>query len=240
MLLSAIPLTYNRGVVKPLECLRAGWNLIKDQYWLFLGITAVGILIGSFGPMAILLGPMMCGIYLCLLARMRGERVSFELLFKGFDYFMQSLIASLIQAIPALILMLPTYAIFFILIMNKTDNRRGRGGRGSPVDPSELYPIFIGMFVVMMGVVLIASLIGALFIFAYPLIVDRRLKALDALRLSLKAVMANLGGVLGLVALGMLLGFVGLLFCYVGAFLVMPITFASWAVAYRQVFPAET
>ncbi len=56
--MSAIHVTYNRGAVKPLECLRGGWNLIKDQYWLFLGITAVGILIGSFGPMAILLaGP---------------------------------------------------------------------------------------------------------------------------------------------------------------------------------------
>jgi uncharacterized membrane protein len=33
---------------------------------------------------------------------------------------------------------------------------------------------------------------------------------------------------------------VGLLFCYVGVFLVIPVSFAAWAVAYRQVFPAQT
>lgn len=230
---------YNRGAVKPLECLRGGWNLIKGQYWLFLGITAVGILIGSFGPMAILLGPMMCGIYLCMFARIRGERVSFELLFKGFDYFAQSVIATLIQVVPVMLLLLPVYIIFFVLFMNRMNGPGGRR-RGAPVDPSELYPLFIVMFVVILGVVLIASLIGALFIFTYPLIVDRRLGALDAVRTSIKAVMANLGGVLGLLALGMVLGFAGMLLCYVGAFLVMPVGLAAWAVAYRQVFPAET
>ncbi|MBA3765939.1 MAG: hypothetical protein H0W99_02920 [Acidobacteria bacterium] len=237
--MSAIPVTYNRGAVNPLECLRGGWNLIKGQYWLFLGITAVGILIGSFGPMAILLGPMMCGIYLCLFARIRGERVSFELLFKGFDYFKQSLIATLIQVVPVMVLLLPVYIIFFVLFMNKMNSPRGRR-RGAPVDPSELYPLFIVMFVVILGVVVIASLIGALFIFSYPLIVDRRLAALDAVRTSIKAVMANPGGVLGLLAINMLLGFAGMLLCYVGAFFVMPVGLASWAVAYRQVFPAQT
>ena len=69
---------------------------------------------------------------------------------------------------------------------------------------------------------------------------QQNLGALDAVRTSIKAVMANLGGVLGLVALGMALGFAGMLLCYVGAFLVMPVGLAAWAVAYRQVFPAQT
>ena len=33
------------------------------------------------------------------------------------------------------------------------------------------------------------------------------------------------------------LGILGVLACYVGAFLVMPISFAAYAVAYRRVFP---
>ncbi|HYY55718.1 MAG TPA: hypothetical protein VE842_00220, partial [Pyrinomonadaceae bacterium] len=108
---------YNRDAIKPLACLQTGWSLIKDKYWLFVGITGVGILIGSLGPMAILLGPMMCGIYLCLFARLRGESVSFELLFKGFDHFAQSFIATLIQIIPASVLLVPAYIIFFIMFM---------------------------------------------------------------------------------------------------------------------------
>ena len=59
-------LQFRTGVVKPVECLKEGWALIKDQYWLFLGITVVGMLIGKAVPI-VLLGPMMAGIFLCLL-----------------------------------------------------------------------------------------------------------------------------------------------------------------------------
>lgn len=237
--MSANVTTFNRGAVRPVECLKAGWSLIKEQYWLFLGITAVGILVGSLGPLGILLGPMMCGIYLCMFARIRGERVSFELLFKGFDYFAQSVVATLIQVVPIMLLLLPVYIIFFALFMSKM-NRPGGSRRGAPVDPSEIYPLFAAMFGVILVVVVIGTLIGALFIFTYPLIVDRRLSGLDAVKTSIRAVMANLGGVLGLLVMGMLLGFAGMLLCYVGAFLVMPIGLAAWTVAYRQVFPAQT
>src|SRR2546425_13121013 len=106
---------FNRGVIKPVECLKEAWGLIKDQYWLFLGICAVGMLIGSAFAIA-LMGPMICGIYLCLFQRMRGEPVKFENLFKGFDYFGQSVIATLIQMMPAGIIFLPAYFILVFLM----------------------------------------------------------------------------------------------------------------------------
>jgi len=217
--------------------LEAGWNLIKSQYWLFLGITAVGILVGSVGPMAILLGPMMCGIYLCLLARMRGQAVSFELLFKGFDYFGQSLIATLIQVVPVMIVLVPFYLVFFFMFMGNVNRPRSR--RGPPPNLADFYPLFILMGVMVLVAIVLGALVGALFIFTYPLIVEKRLAGLDAVKLSFRAAMGNLGGVLGLILLNMLIGFVGLLLCYVGALLVLPVHYASWAVAYRQVFPLE-
>jgi len=228
---------FNRGAVRPAECLEAGWNLIKSQYWLFLGITAVGILVGSVGPMAILLGPMMCGIYLCLLARMRGQAVSFELLFKGFDYFGQSLIATLIQVVPVMIVLVPFYLVFFFMFMGNVNRPRSR--RGPPPNLADFYPLFILMGVMVLVAIVLGALVGALFIFTYPLIVEKRLAGLDAVKLSFRAAMGNLGGVLGLILLNMLIGFVGLLLCYVGALLVLPVHYASWAVAYRQVFPLE-
>ena len=48
--------------------------------------------------------------------------------------------------------------------------------------------------------------------------------------------MANFWRLLGMLLLTGLLTFVGVLFCYVGAFLVMPISFAAIAMAYEQVF----
>src|ERR1700686_3169618 len=97
-------LDFERGVIRPVECLKGGWELIKDQYWLFLGIVFVGIFIGSAVPI-VLIGPMMVGIYLCFFRRMRGEQVEFGDLFKGFEFFVQGLIAAVIQMIPMLIVM---------------------------------------------------------------------------------------------------------------------------------------
>src|SRR5215813_461642 len=87
------------GVIKPVECIKEGWALIKDEYWLFFGISIVGILIGGVVPI-VLLGPMMAGIFLCLLQRRRGQPVEFGLLFKGFDHFLPGLIVTLLKMIP--------------------------------------------------------------------------------------------------------------------------------------------
>ena len=65
---------YERGAVKPIVCLREAWQLIKDEYWLFLGISLVGIFMGGAAPMALLMGPAMCGIHLCLLRRIHNRR----------------------------------------------------------------------------------------------------------------------------------------------------------------------
>src|ERR1700716_4068150 len=104
---------FRTGVIKPTECVKEAWALVKDQYWLFLGIIFVGVLIGSAVPI-VLLGPMMVGIYLCLFRRMRGEPVEFGNLFKGFDYFAQGLIAALLQMIPVVIIVVPMYVIMAV------------------------------------------------------------------------------------------------------------------------------
>jgi uncharacterized membrane protein len=229
---------FNRGAIRPVECLKAGWELIKADYWLFLGISVVGILVGSAVPLGILLGPMMCGIYLCFLTRMRGERIEFGLLFKGFDHFGDSVIATLIQVVPMIVLIIPLYIVFFIGMSTLAPERRS--GSRTVNDPSAMLTFLIVMGVVFLIVMLLVMALSALFVFSYPLIVDRRLSGVNAVKTSARAILANLGGALGLLFLNVLLGIVGLLFCYIGAFFVMPVGLAAWAVAYRKVFPPQT
>ncbi|HEY3040146.1 MAG TPA: hypothetical protein VGJ66_15515 [Pyrinomonadaceae bacterium] len=223
---------FKRNAVQPIECIKAGLNLIKSQYLLFVAMTAVGIIIGTVVPLGILLGPMMCGIYLALFKTRRGQPIEFGDLFKGFDFFGDSLIATLLHLIPVIVILVPSYVIFvvfyvgFILAMSQ-------GGEPNPIAILG----FIALVVVFWFVVVVLLIVlSVIFTFAYPLIVDRRLSGLDAVKLSIRAAMANFWRLLGMLLLTGLMNFVGAMFCYVGAFFVLPIGFAAMASAYEQVF----
>ncbi len=224
------PSDFNSGVVAPFECLKEGWAAIKDRYWLFLGLSVVAMLIGGAVPI-VLIGPMMCGLYLCLFAQMRGQPVEFGDLFKGFDYFVQGLVAAAIQTVPIFIVLVPSYLIFFAFSIATLPHDRYAREQGPPAG------FFIGMCLLVLVMMVISLAIHILFVFAYPLIVDRKLSGWDAIKLSARASMKNFGGMLGLVLLNFLLGILGVLACYVGVFFVIPISFASYAAAYRRIFP---
>jgi uncharacterized membrane protein len=219
---------FRPNAVRPVECLKAGWELIKDQYWLFMGVCLVAILMGQLAPLGILMAPMMCGVYIVALEKMRGHQVEFSLLFKGFDFFGESLIALLLHLIPALVVLAPFVGIMFLgFILAMPDSRGG--------DPA-IAPLIAVAIICSLTLLAILILISVLFTFAYPLIVDRKLSGVEAVKLSMKAGMANFWGLLGLLLLNVLLGFVGALFCYIGAILVLPVGFAANACAYREVF----
>jgi len=221
---------FKRNAVAPMECLQSGWEMIKSRYWLFVGISAVGLIIGSVVPLGLLLGPMMCGIYLALFQARKGNLVDFNTLFKGFDYFGESVVATLIHMIPIVVIFVPTYIAFYVgLFMTMPQG-------GSQPDPSMMLGFF-GVFAVFWFVMMILLiLISVAFTFAYPLIVDRRLSGVAAVKLSIKAAMANFWRLLALLLINGILNLVGILFCYVGLFFVVPITLAAIARAYEQVF----
>jgi hypothetical protein len=222
---------YATRAVRPIECLRGGWALVKDDYWLLFGISFVGMLIAQFGPMGILLGPMMCGIYLCLLRKDRGRRFKFETLFKGFNYFLPGLVAALFTFLPVFLVVIPLTIVMFVDLIPMA-------GAGQP-GPDFLLRYFEWMGI-LIGVSVVLSLItSTLFFFAYPLIVARDMGGVQAIRTSMRAAMGNLGGVFGLVVLTMLLEFAGALACGIGGLFVLPIHLAANIVAFRQVFGDE-
>ncbi|MGH9904451.1 MAG: hypothetical protein ACRD8U_02575 [Pyrinomonadaceae bacterium] len=223
--------SFRRGAIEPMVCLREGWALIQDQYWIFVGMSLVAMLLGSFVPLGILLGPMMCGIYLAIFKRRRGEPVEFGILFKGFDYFGESVIASLIHYIPLMVIIIAFYVFFyggFILIMVSQG--------GSEPDPASLFGFLVVMIVAVLVLIVVILLISLVFTFSYPLIVDRRLSGLEAVKLSARASLANFWSLFALLLLNGLLASAGALLCYVGIFLAFPVTFAAIAKAYEQVF----
>lgn len=222
---------FRRGVVEPIYCIKTGWSVLRDHYWLFVGMAFVAFFLGSLVPFGIVLGPMMCGIYMALFRRRRGELVEFGLLFKGFDYFGESVVATLIHYVPMVMIIIPFYIVLYggmFLIMP-------RQGQTEP-DPSSLIGFFAVLAVFGLVMMVLIVIISVIFTFSYPLIVDRKLSGIDAVKLSAKAALANFWPLLGLLLLNGLITFGGVLLCYVGVFLALPINFAAISVAYEQVF----
>ncbi len=230
-------LEFHRGAVRPIRCYLEGWQLIKDDFWLFLGISFLGMLIGHAVPLQILLGPMWCGVEICLLRRMRGQRVSFNHLFDGFNFFGPSLVGSLFVTIPTFILVLCAATAYMVLMVGVVLPQAPQGG--GPADASFFLSFFGVVFGYIVALTLIPFVLTAPFVFMYALIVEHGLSGPQAFLMSLRAVLGNPLRVAALLLINMLLTYAGMaLFC-VGIYLVMPITFAAYAVAYRQVFPRE-
>lgn len=228
--MSTPELEFRRNAVEPIQCIKEAWALIKDQYWLFVGMCAVGLLVASAVPFGILMGPMMCGIYMAFFKRMRNEPFEFGLIFKGFDFFGPSLVATLLHMIPVLAIVIPSYIVFYVAFV------LSMVAQGNEPNPAAMLGV-MGMFVIFwLVMIIIIIFISIGFTFSYTLIVDRKLQAMDAIKLSFKAAMANFWRILGMTLVTGLLTFAGLLLCYVGAFLVFPIQYGAIAVAYQKVF----
>lgn len=221
---------FNKGVVKPMECFREGWELIKDQYWLFFGITAVGFIIASVVPFCILLGAMMCGIYYPLIEKSEGRQVEFGQLFKGFEKFKPSLIATLPWAIPLQVFIMLAY-IPLIIAQPLLDTRQ--------ISTETFFTIILASLGGLAVVLLIWIFFHPFLMFVYQIITENEISGWEAFKLGIKSVWANLGGVVGLLVLNVLAYSVGALFCGIGVYFVLPLIFANTFVAYRKVFPKK-
>lgn len=231
------PQEFNRGAIRPMQCMREGWQLIKEQYWLFVGILFVGGLIAGLGPMGILLGPMMCGFFICMFRRESGQDADFNMLFKGFDYFLPGLVPSLLMTIPVFVMIMGALVVYFVLLFGAAAGQMQQQQAGGPPDPFFVLGPMAIYFTMLIVIILISQVINAFFIFAFPLIAERRMSGWDAVKLSFRAVLGNLGGVIGLFLLLLLLKLASLMLCFIGEILEAPLQLAMLAVAYRQVFP---
>lgn len=215
------------GRISPIEVYKEGWELIKSDYWLLFAITLVGVLIGG-ASLYILLGAMICGIFACYLQKIDTGTVSFDNLWKGFSYIGPSLIVIIIFIVPSLII----YGIIYAPILMAM-------AMGSKLSQDEFAGMMVGAAAIDLVLLTVVVCFHTLLMFALPLIVDRNLSAFQAMKLSMKAVWKNLGGVIGMIGVYIVLCFLGALACGIGLYFMMPIIFAGFLTAYRRVFPAQ-
>jgi len=166
----------------------------------------------------------------CYRRHWRGQPVRFEMLGEGFKSptLLQSIFATLILMAAMMLVIVP-----FIGLVMGAGILSASTSHGHEPAPALLIALVALLFLVFLTLMLA---IGVLCIFIYPLVVDRGLTGIEAVRLSARAALANLPGLLGLMLLLAALSMAGVVCCYVGAFLVMPITIGAQFIAYEQVF----
>src|SRR2546423_402226 len=100
-------LEFTRGQIRPIECVKEAWELIKHDYWLLFAISIVGALIGGVS-FYVLIGAMICGIFYCYLKKIDGGKVEFDDLWLGFKFFWPSLLVTIVVVVPIVIYIIAT------------------------------------------------------------------------------------------------------------------------------------
>lgn len=232
------------GALSAGECVSNAWEALKLNYGMYLGIALMTLLMTGCIPILnlFLIGPVMGGVYYVVLRDMRGEPVDFGMMFKGFEKFVPLMIIGLIQSIPGIIGQIIQIGVRIGGVFLDRPGRYGSSQyfmQNSGPDLSALSGVMVGVILV----VAVASLIflffwWACFFFAIPLAMEYDMSPIDAIKLSARAAMSNLGGMLLLLILSILVGLLGALMLCVGMFLVsMPVMYIAHGFAYRMVFP---
>lgn len=233
---------YNSGAIDAGGCVSSAWDLVKSDYGIYLGIALVAMILAGCIPCVslFLVGPITGGVYFVVLRGMRGEPIEFGMLFRGFDKFVPLMVIGIIQSIPEII---GQGLRFSANIGEGVLDGLNRGGRDYYQSSSDPFPIAIagGVLVVVIIVAVVLILFGVVWriilFFAIPLAMEHNLGAIDAMKLSARAAMSNIGGLILLIILQGLIGLLGFIMLCVGIFFVLPIIYAASAFAYRQVFP---
>lgn len=235
-------LEFQRGAIDAGGCISTAWDMLKSNYGLYLGIAIIALIMTGCIPCLnlFLIGPIMGGVAYVVLRDMRREPVEFGMMFQGFQKFVPLMVIGLIQSIPGIIMQI-------LQMIGRFAELGLRGTRDRDLDFFQSRPDLGALGA---GVIIIIAIVGiaffifgiiwwACFFFAVPLAMEHDLGPIDAIKLSARAAMANIGGLILLLILSMLVMIGGMLLLCLGMLLIsVPLVYIANVVAYRQVFPS--
>ncbi len=193
------------------SCVRRSWALLKGEFWPFVGITALVMVLLGFvsafsgvtlthednpvlviGVAMLVWGPLMGGLLFYFLKKIRRESATVETAFGGFSHrFLQLCLAGFITSLVT----------------------------------------WLGFWLVLPGIYLMVA-----WMFALPLVVDKQLDFWSAMELSRKVVTKHWFKCLGFGMVLMLLTFAGVLALIVGVLVISPLVLVAMMYAYEDIF----
>lgn len=233
---------FQRSAINPGDCVGNAWALVSNKFWMYIGVGLLSLILISCIPIAsiFLFGPVMGGFYYVVLKDMRGEPVEFGMMFKGFERFVPLMVVGLIQSIPGIIVQILQYTGDIARLAGL--ERMAGGGRGTFLqsngpDFGVAQGVSVVFALLVFGFAIISIIWTIALQFSIPLLVENDMQVGEAIKLSIQAALGNVGGLVVLLILGILIGILGVLVICVGYFVAVPVVYAAFAFAYRQVFP---
>lgn len=166
-----------------------GWSAISSDLVMLAVATLVFAVLSGVVPI-VLQAPMVIGMHIMLVNKMVTGRLEFGDLFKGFNYFVPSLLATLVMG--------------------------------------------VFMFIGMLACIIPGLVVGAMYLFTYLFIADRKMEFWPAMQASHAIVKQNyLGFTFFFVTLA-LLQLAGALLCGLGLLVTIPLYYAAINAAYRD------
>ena len=205
------------------------WKLVMSDFWPFLGVTLLAylvVIVAGIIPCVgmviscLVQGPVMGGLYLYYLKKMRGAPAEVGDAFSGFSapYWGKLALAGTVQVVTMLVMTAPST----IYNLTHLQERRAEPPMG-----------IIIWFILALPLVVWLSVSWS---FAYPLITDKGLDFWPAMELSRKVVNMRFWSWILLYFVSGLLGMAGFLCLCVGMLVVLPVIFCAKMVAYEDVF----
>jgi len=202
------------------SCLRRGWVLVRGDSWPTVGVTTLILLLLHAGGF-LFAGPLLGGLCLYFLKKIRGEPSSVETLFSGFRIaFMPLFLAGLVGTVACLLVI------------------------SSIVIPIRLFSGgLLGALASSMGLVCLilpGVFLAGVTILTLVLVIDKRLDFRSAFKLSGAAVSRHWGKFLGFMFVLALINAAGIMAGVVGLLVTAPITLSAAIFAYEDIFASAS
>ena len=206
------------------DYISGGIKMVKNNLGPFVGFTVLMMIINSFLGMvpfgAIAVGaPLSAGYFLAANKVSRGYELEFADFFKGFDYFGQLVVYSILVVLLVAALAVPSGMLVFTMIA--LDFHEG---------PAILIGLVFGLAVLAVVIYLVVS-----FIWAPHLIVFAKKKAWESMELSRNIIKKDFLNFLGFGLMLGLLNFAGLMFFGVGLLFTIPVSACALYLAFEDV-----
>lgn len=217
-------------------CVGRAWDTVRSNLLPCVGATFVvgaASCIASMVPLIgsivglLLQGVFYGGLYWFFLKLLRGDAAELGDAFAGFkrntkDLVLASVVQGAIVVGVVLVLMIPMIAL-------------GVGFGATHKPPETLLYAMIPLAVLLLLWVMVVS---TMWVFTFPLVIDKGLGFWQAMELSRKTVLRRFWAVLGLLLICGLIAVAGILALVVGIFVAMPVCVATIAAAYDELFGA--